>query len=203
MVRGGAAVHYGLNNVGGIVNFVTKPIPADTSQTLRKRVTVAEDTGNVFTDTYYRAGGQVTDKLDLQFQANVQRGDGFRDHSDTEVDNLVLDVRYYLNDQHELASQLQYYRVDAELPGSLTPEAYEQDRTQSQRNHDKYEADMTRATVTWTYTPVSNMEFLQLIYSAGPRWIGQPGVSAILPVQDIPTVRPTRWFRSFAALVQP
>lgn len=159
MVRGGAAVHYGPNNVGGVVNFVTKPIPAQTSQTLRERVTIAEDTGNVFTDTYYRVGGQATDKLDLQFQANVQRGDGFRDHSDTEVDNLVLDARYYLNDQHELASQLQYYRVDAELPGALTPEAYEQDRTQSQRNHDKYEADMTRATATWTYTPASNVEF--------------------------------------------
>jgi Fe(3+) dicitrate transport protein len=121
IVRGGASVHYGPNNVGGVVNFVTKPIPAQTSQTLRERITIAEETGNVLTDTYYRIGGPATDKLDLQFQANVQRGDGFRDHSDTEVDNLILDARYYLNDQHELASQLQYYRVDAELPGALTP----------------------------------------------------------------------------------
>jgi len=159
IVRGGASVHYGPNNVGGVVNFVTKPIPAETSQTLRERVTIAGETGNVFTDTYYRVGGRATEKLDLQFQANVQRGDGFRDHSDTEVDNLILDARYYLNDQHELASQLQYYRVDAELPGALTPQAYEQDRTQSQRPHDKYEADMTRATFTWTYTPADNVEF--------------------------------------------
>lgn len=159
IVRGGASVHYGPNNVGGVVNFVTKPIPAETSQTLRERVTIAEETGNVFTDTYYRVGGRATEKLDLQFQANAQRGDGFRDHSDTEVDNLVLDARYYLNDRHELASQLQYYRVDAELPGALTPDAYEQDRTQSQRPHDKYEADMTRATFTWTYTPADNVEF--------------------------------------------
>ncbi|MDF0751552.1 TonB-dependent siderophore receptor [Marinobacter sp. 71-i] len=159
IVRGGASVHYGPNNVGGVVNFVTKPIPAETSQTLRERVTIAEETGNVFTDTYYRVGGRATDKLDLQLQANVQRGDGFRDHSDTEVDNLILDARYYLNDRHELASQLQYYRVDAELPGALTPDAYEQDRTQSQRPHDKYEADMTRATFTWTYTPADNVEF--------------------------------------------
>ncbi|WP_273425920.1 TonB-dependent siderophore receptor [Marinobacter sp.] len=159
IVRGGASVHYGPNNVGGVVNFVTKPIPAQTSQTLRERITIAEETGNVLTDTYYRIGGPATDKLDLQFQANVQRGDGFRDHSDTEVDNLILDARYYLNDQHELASQLQYYRVDAELPGALTPEAYEQDRTQSQRPYDGYEADMTRANLTWTYTPTSDVEF--------------------------------------------
>ena len=44
IVRGGASVHYGPNNVGGVVNFVTKPIPAETSQTLRERVTIAEET---------------------------------------------------------------------------------------------------------------------------------------------------------------
>ncbi|MBR9871084.1 MAG: TonB-dependent siderophore receptor [Gammaproteobacteria bacterium] len=159
IVRGGASVHYGPNNVGGVVNMVTKPIPAETSQTLRERITIAEETGNVFTDTYYRVGGRATDNLDLQLQANVQRGDGFRDHSDTQVDNLILDARYYLNDQHELASQLQYYRVEADLPGALSPEAYKEDRTQSQRPYDGYEADMTRATFTWTYTPSDNVEF--------------------------------------------
>lgn len=159
VVRGGAAVHYGPNNVGGVVNFVTRPIPAETSQTLRERVTIAEETGNIFTDTYYRIGGPASDKLDLQFQANIQRGDGFRDHSDTQVDNFIVDARYYLNNENELATQLQYYNVDAELPGALTPEAYEQDRTQSQRPHDAYEADMTRATFTWTYNPTPDVEF--------------------------------------------
>ncbi|QBM16980.1 Fe(3+) dicitrate transport protein FecA [Marinobacter sp. JH2] len=159
IVRGGASVHYGPNNVGGVVNMVTKPIPAETTQTLRERITIAEETGNVFTDTYYRIGGRATDNLDLQLQANIQRGDGFRDHSDTQVDNLILDARYYMNDQHELASQLQYYRVEADLPGALSADAYEQDRTQSQRPHDSYDADMTRATFTWTYTPSDNIEF--------------------------------------------
>ncbi|WP_323750979.1 TonB-dependent siderophore receptor [Marinobacter sp.] len=159
IVRGGASVHYGPNNVGGVVNMVTKPISEETTQTLRERITIAEETGNVFTDTYYRVGGRATDNLDLQLQANIQRGDGFRDHADTEVDNFILDARYYLNDQHELASQLQYYRVDADLPGALSPEAYEDDRAQSQRPYDGYEADMTRATFTWTYTPSDDVEF--------------------------------------------
>lgn len=159
VVRGGAAVHYGPNNVGGVVNFVTRPIPSELQQTVRERLVVAEETGNVFTDTYYRAGGYVNDKLGLQFQANLQRGDGFREHSDTEVDNFIVDARYFLNNQHELAGQLQYYKVDAELPGALAPAAYEADRTQSQRPHDAYEADMARATFTWTYNPTSDVEF--------------------------------------------
>lgn len=159
VVRGGAAVHYGPNNVGGVVNFVTRPIPAKLSQTIRGRATVAEETGHVFNDIYYRVGGPVSDKLDLQFQANLQRGDGFREHSDTQVDNFIVDGRYYPNDKNELAAQLQYYKVDAELPGALTPQAYEEDRTQSQRGHDAFEADMARATFTWTHYPTSDVEF--------------------------------------------
>lgn len=159
VVRGGAAVHYGPNNVGGVMNFRTRPIPVDTEQTLQQRLVIAEETGNVFSDTYYRIGGFATEDLALQFQANVQSGDGFRDHSDTEVRNFVLDAEYFVNDYSELAAQLQYYDVDAQLPGALSPSAYAQDRTQSQRPHDAYAADMLRGTLTWTARPSDAVEF--------------------------------------------
>ncbi len=159
VVRGGAAVHYGPNNVGGVLNFITRPIPAETSQTLKEAVTIAEESGNVLTDTYYRAGGFVTDKLGLQLQLNALRGDGFRDHSDTEVNNLIVDADYFPNDTHQLSAQLQYYEVQSELPGALSPAAYEQDRTQSQRPFDRFDAKMLRGTFTWTYTPDNDTEF--------------------------------------------
>jgi len=159
IVRGGAAVHYGPNNVGGVLNFETRPIPYELQQTVRQQLTIAEETGNVFSDTYYRAGGYVTDKLALQLQANVQRGDGFRDHSDTDVDNVILDGRYFINDEHEVAAQLQYYDVRAELPGALSPDAYRDDRTQSQRPFDEFDADIVRGTLEWVYTPSDDVKF--------------------------------------------
>ncbi|GGO84695.1 ligand-gated channel [Marinobacterium nitratireducens] len=159
IVRGGAAVHYGPNNVGGVMNILSKPIPGQTEQTLQQRLTIAEETGNVFSDTYYRIGGFVNDDLALQFQANVQRGDGFRDHSDTDVDNFIVDAEYFIDDRNELAASLQYYDVEAELPGALSPEAYEEDRTHSQRPHDAYDADMVRATLGWTFRPRDDIEF--------------------------------------------
>jgi Fe(3+) dicitrate transport protein len=159
VVRGGAAVHYGPNNVGGVMNFRTRPIPVDTEQTLQQRLVIAEETGNVFSDTYYRIGGFATEDLALQFQANIQRGDGFRDHSDTEVSNFILDAEYFVDDVNEVAAQLQYYDVDAELPGALSPSAYAQDPTQSQRPHDAYAADMLRGTLTWTARPSDAVEF--------------------------------------------
>ncbi|GGO84148.1 ligand-gated channel [Marinobacterium nitratireducens] len=159
IVRGGAAVRYGPNNVGGVMNFLTKPIPGQTEQTLQQRLTIAEDTGNIYSDTYYRIGGFVNDDLALQFQANVQRGDGFRDHSDTDVDNVIVSAEYFIDDRNELAASLQYYDVDAELPGGLSPSAYEQNRTQSQRPHDAYDADMVRGTLGWTFRPNDDVEF--------------------------------------------
>ncbi len=159
IVRGGAAVHYGPNNVGGVLNLVTRPISRDFEQTIRERMTIADHTGNVFYDTYYRASGFVTDDFGLQFQVNLQDGDGFRDHSNTDVQNFILDAQYFVNDANDIAIQLQYYDVDAELPGSLSQTAYLNDRTQSQRQHDAYDADMLRGTLTWTFAPSDNVEF--------------------------------------------
>ncbi len=159
MVRGGAAVHYGPNNVGGVLNLVTRPIPNKLEQTLRERLLIAEDTGHVMTDTYYRVGGFVTDNLGLQFQANLQKGNGFRDHSATEVQNYILDVDYFADDINEFKAQLQYYDVTADLPGALSPTAYDANRNQSQRPHDGYDADMWRANLTWIHTPSDDLEF--------------------------------------------
>ncbi|MTI64786.1 TonB-dependent siderophore receptor [Methylophaga sp.] len=159
IVRGGAAVHYGPNNVGGVLNLVTKPISREFEQSIRERITIAEDTGNAYFDSYYRASGFVTDDLGLQLQVNLQDGEGFRDHSETDVQNIILDAKYYVDDKNELDMQVQYYNVNAELPGSLSPSTYRADRTDSQRPFDTYDADMLRGTLTWTYNPSSNVEF--------------------------------------------
>ncbi|RTQ98193.1 TonB-dependent receptor family protein [Halomonas nitroreducens] len=159
VVRGGAAVHYGPNNVGGVLNFVTRGIPYEAETQLRERLTVDEATGHVLTDSYIRAGGQVSERLGLQVQANLVRGEAGREHSDTEVDNFIVDGEYLIDDAHSLAGQLQYYGVDAELPGALSPEAFEQDRSDSQRPHDRFEADTWRGHLTWRWQPNEDVDF--------------------------------------------
>jgi Fe(3+) dicitrate transport protein len=144
VARGGAAVRYGPNNVGGVINFISKPIPEKFSATLREALTISTDTGNVLTDSYLRAGGFVNDRLGLQFQANTVLGDSSRAHSDTEVENLALDAHWFMTDKASLKAGLQYYNTDTELPGSLSPKAYELDRFQSQRPHDKFQGDTIR-----------------------------------------------------------
>lgn len=158
IVRGGAAVHYGPNNVGGVLNFVTRGIPVEKEAQWRERLTVDDATGHVLSDHYLRAGGQVSDNLGLQFQANLMRGKGGRERSQTQVDNFILDADYQLNDTQWIDGQLQYYSVDTDLPGALTPSAYAQDRSDSQRPYDRFEADTWRAHATWHWQPSNDIE---------------------------------------------
>lgn len=144
VARGGAAVRYGPNNVGGVINFISKPIQDKFSATIREALTISTDTGNVLTDSYLRAGGFVNDRLGLQFQANTVMGDSSRAHSDTEVENLALDAHWFVTDNADIKAGLQYYNTDTQLPGSLAPKAYEQDRFQSQRPYDKFQGDTVK-----------------------------------------------------------
>lgn len=161
VVRGGAAVRFGPNNVGGVINFVSKPIPYKPGVALKEALTIAEN-GNVLTDTYLRAGGFLSNTFGLQLQGNTLRGDSFRDHSGTEVNNLVLDADWLIGASGELKGRLQYYDTDTELPGGLSPQAYEEDRFQSQRPFDRFEADTVRG---------------HLIYNQGFEGLGELNVA--------------------------
>lgn len=57
VVRGGAAVQYGPNNVGGVINLVTKPIPHTWQTEISNRLTVFEDGDTPLNDFYLRTGG--------------------------------------------------------------------------------------------------------------------------------------------------
>jgi Fe(3+) dicitrate transport protein len=150
VARGGVAVHYGPNNVGGLINFVTKRIPVKPSFTLKETLSIGKN-GQLLSDSYVRAGGFVSERLGLQVQANVIDGKGERAHSDASVRNLMLDADWFLSDTTEIKAGLQRYTTRNELPGALTPRAYTQDRTQSTRPYDRFDGDTTRAYLTYKH----------------------------------------------------
>ena len=72
IVRGGAAVQYGPNNVGGVINFISKPIPKEWETTLQERTTFNAG-GRQLWDTYLGTGGYLTDNFGLQLDLNTIR----------------------------------------------------------------------------------------------------------------------------------
>lgn len=177
LVRGGMAVRYGPNNVGGVINIITRPIPRQPGATIKQQLTIAESTGNGFSDTYLRMGGFVTPDLGLQVQANLQTGQGERDHSETDVRNLQLNGLWLPGNDAELKAQLQYYKADAELPGALTPAAFDADRTKSQRPFDSFKGETWRGSLAYTKFSGDNAEFnwINFAHKSGREFaFGQP-----------------------------
>ncbi len=159
IVRGGAAVQYGPNNVGGVLNIITKPIPNEFKSTVGETVTSSPG-GNFLSTSYLRTGGYVTDNFGTQFQANITRGNGDRDHSFTKVDNFLVNFDYWPDFKTNITSSLQYYHADAELPGALTPEQYEDNWRQSNTPYNQYNADAYRATLVLKHDFTSSNQFI-------------------------------------------
>ncbi|WP_025564436.1 TonB-dependent siderophore receptor [Psychromonas sp. SP041] len=148
VVRGGSAVQYGPNNVSGVINLISKPIPEVWTTSLNEKVTFF---GNkkVLYDTSFSTGGSVNEYFDIRFSGNILSGESFRDHSDTDVQNWMLQTNWKISDDKSLATTLQYYEADTELPGALNPAAYKEDRIQSLRTNDAFDANTIRLSTTY------------------------------------------------------
>ena len=150
VARGGASVQYGPNNVGGVINLVTKPIPTDWETSLNERITFFGDSRNLF-DTNISTGGAVNQDFSLRFDGNYTKGESFREHSDTDIKNFMLKTVWNIDNQNSLDATLQYYDAFSELPGALNTPAYESDRNQSLRPNDEFNADTQRISVDYTH----------------------------------------------------
>jgi len=156
VARGGIAVRYGPNNVGGVINIHTRRIPKKFNAMLGETLHMGQN-GRLLSATYGRVGGYVLENLGLQAQATKEGGSGYRANSDTRVDNVILDADWAPSKANRLTGRFQYYKADTDLPGALTPAQYESNPFQSQRPFDHFEGDSVRGSATWT-TTIDNHE---------------------------------------------
>lgn len=149
IVRGGAAVQYGPNNVGGVINFISKPIPREWETTLQEKLTFNAG-GRQLWDTYLGTGGYLTDNFGLQLDVNTLSGEYGREHSDTDVQNYRLRGQWNIDDDRDLSFGIQRYKADMDLAGALSVKDYKDDPRQSTRPLDRFEGDTNRVWGTYT-----------------------------------------------------
>ncbi|XQA63913.1 TonB-dependent receptor plug domain-containing protein, partial [Xanthomonas sacchari] len=111
IVRGGAAVQYGPNNVGGVINLISPDIPTTWTTTLGQKVT-AGGAGHYLGDTAISTGGYASDTFGLQLDANWTKGDYWREHSATDIKNLRLRAEWWLAPDTLLKASVQRYVAD-------------------------------------------------------------------------------------------
>ena len=150
VARGGASIQYGPNNVGGVINLISKPIPTNWETSINERITFFGSNQNLF-DTNISTGGAVNDDFSIHLDGNVTKGESFREHSDTDIKNLILKTVWNIDEQNSLDATLQYYEAFSELPGALNTPAYEADRTQSLRPNDEFNADTQRVSLKYNH----------------------------------------------------
>lgn len=153
VVRGGGAVRYGPQNVGGIVNFVTRAIPdAPTVKGGIQTETSPSSSHDGFKTTgNLLAGGTADNGLGGAILYSGVRGGDWREHSDTQIDDLILKGKYQIDEANSLNAEAQYYEGQADMPGGLSVADFDADPYQSTRKKDKFWGRRTLFNVGYRY----------------------------------------------------
>lgn len=161
VVRGGGAVRYGPQSVGGVVNFVTRAIPKDFAIEAAMQGLLSptssqnhpKGSGNLL------IGGTANNGLGAALLYSGTRGSDWREHSATKIDDVILKTRYAPNDVHTFSSLLQYYEGRAQMPGGLSRANYNADRFQSTRPYDEFWGRRKLASLGYQFQPDSQHKF--------------------------------------------
>lgn len=140
VVRGGGAVRYGPQNVGGVVNFVTRAIPdAPTVKGgFQTEASPSSSHDGFKTSANLLAGGTADNGLGGALLYSGTRGGDWREHSDTQIDDLILKGNYQLDEANSFNAMAQYYEGEADMPGGLNVADYSADPYQSTRQKDRF-----------------------------------------------------------------
>jgi len=139
VVRGAGSVRYGPQNVGGIINFVTNPIPDDFTARFSSGAEVAGNNGNVKATPSVLIGGTNADGLGAAILYSGIHGEGYRDSNDrSDIDDIILKGSYELSDTDKLSAQFHHYEGEGKMPGGLTTAEYAADPFQSTRKYDNF-----------------------------------------------------------------
>lgn len=140
VVRGGGAVRYGPQNVGGIVNFVTRAIPeqATFKAAMQNQVSPSSSQDGLKNSANLLVGGTNDNGLGGALLYSGVRGGDWREHSDTQIDDLILKGKLQLDEANSLHAMAQYYEGEADMPGGLSSADFDADPYQSTRLKDKF-----------------------------------------------------------------
>lgn len=166
VVRGAGAVRYGPQNVGGIINFTTRPIPSTpgvtADATLRKNLYTRGGGENTQYSTFI--GTRLDNGLGLALLYSGLEGTNWREGSRDRVNDVALKFRQELGDGAEIYGKLSYYDVKSRTPGGLTVAQYQDDPFQNTRPTDFWTGDRKAVDVGYLNTLSDTQEVEVRVY---------------------------------------
>jgi Fe(3+) dicitrate transport protein len=139
VIRGGGSVRYGPNSAGGIVNFLTEPVPEAGLLRLGGRVGSDGDyASSVSTGSTWGPFGVLVSGV-------WKGGDGYRENGEYEDLDGAIKARYALGPNETLSAYVsRFTEFHAEQPGGLPQAAYDEDPSQSLREGSDFSLAMDR-----------------------------------------------------------
>ncbi len=113
-IRGGHTVRYSPNTVGGVLNFMTQPIPSGAS--LDFRTTLGS---NDYSSTLL-SYGQTIDDFGYVATYVDRRGEGYRENGGFDQQDFNLKFRWQLGEESWLATSFSHMEDEHMAPGGLT-----------------------------------------------------------------------------------
>ncbi|HXP01069.1 MAG TPA: TonB-dependent siderophore receptor [Luteibacter sp.] len=165
VVRGGGSVRYGPQNVGGIINFVTRDIPETFGGSAGVQFQGSEH-GGIRTNTNAFVGGTTQNGLGVALLYNGLHGPGFREHEDNEsIDDVMLKAKYAITSEDTLTGSIHHYDGQAGMPGGLDQADYNADPFQSRRPFDDFHGRRTDYVLKYSHVDDRRSFEVQTYYS--------------------------------------
>jgi Fe(3+) dicitrate transport protein len=133
LIRGGHSVRYSPNTVGGVLNFITPPIPEEPSF---GGVSTFGENGYASTLLSYGGGSGAFGYL---LTVGDRRGDGYRDDGEFAQRTADVKLRWESGPDSWTAARLSYMEDEHQAPGGLTLLEFEQDRFGNARPENRFD----------------------------------------------------------------
>jgi len=152
VVRGGASVRFGPQNVGGVINLRTRPIPERLSAAA---VTQTDQWGDTMVGL--QVGG-TTGMVGVEAEYTPRFGEGYREESAKEIHGGLLKVQVTPTRTLTLRSTTHGWYEESELPGGLFPTDFAEDRRQSLRPLDAFSGRRVGTALDLKWQPSSELQ---------------------------------------------
>jgi Fe(3+) dicitrate transport protein len=146
ITRGSASLQFG-TQFGGLLNFVVKDAAYDTPLEITTRNTVG---AYGYLGTFNRITGS-NNKFSYQVYHQYKKGNGYRENSNFDQQQLFAQVGYYLKDNIQLRLEYTHMNYLTQQAGGLTDLQFEQDPRQSIRNRNHFKVDWNMLALHFDY----------------------------------------------------
>ncbi len=142
VVKGSGQILYGPQTIGGMINFVTKPVP-----TKGFAGSVQASAGNNDFTGLHANVGYGDERGGIMLDALQNKGDGIRDNHEFDAQEFTLKGQLNLTDRQTLIAKVGYYEEDSNISETGLGEVdYARDKFQAPSgNNDRFEHERKSA----------------------------------------------------------